>query len=52
MYINPTVRPVASRSLFLDIQVVTLLLKDFSCLHVQISATLLPGHAHISQQYL
>ena len=45
---KPTVQPVGSVSLFLDIQEVTLLLKEFTCLHVQMSATPLPGHAHFS----
>ena len=49
---KPTVRPVAGHSLFLDIQVVTILLKEFTCLQVQISATPLPGHARIFQQYM
>ena len=48
---KPTVWPVASLSLFLNIQVVTLLLENSPCLHVQISTTPLPGHAHIFQQY-
>ena len=32
---KPTALPIAGRSLFLDIQVVTLLLKEFSCFNVQ-----------------
>ena len=47
-----TVQPVAGHSLFLDIQVVPLFLKEFTCLYVQISATPLPDHAHIFRQYL
>ena len=43
---------VAGRSLFLDIQVVTILLKEFTFWHEQISATPIPGHVHIFQQYL
>ena len=49
---KPTVQPVAGCSLFLDIQVVTLLLKEFTCLNVQISATSLPRHAHTLYLYL
>ena len=39
---KPTVQPVASPRLFFDLQVVTLLLVEFTCLHVQISTTPLP----------
>ena len=49
---EPTVRPAAGCSQFRDIQVVTLLLKKFTCLHMQISAIPLPSQAHILQQYL
>ena len=44
---KPTVQPVASRRLFFDLQVVTLLLVEFTCLHVQISTTPLPGYVYI-----
>ena len=42
----PTVRPVVSRSLFLDILVV-LLLGDYTLFALQISTNPLPGYAHI-----
>ena len=49
---KPIVWPVAS---FLDIQEVILLLgawENTHCLYMQITATPLPGYAHIFQQYL
>ena len=45
---KPTVLPVASGSLFLDIQLVTLLLKEFT-LFARANLCCL-GHAHIFQQ--
>ena len=50
--IKLTVQSVATHRLFFDLQVVTLLLVEFSCLHVQISTTLLPGYVCIFQQYM
>ena len=44
MCIKSTVQPVASCRLFFDLQVVTLLLVEFTCLHVQISTTPLPAY--------
>ena len=35
--------------MFFDIQIVT---KNFHCLQVEISATPLPGHSRVFQQYL
>ena len=49
---KPTVRPVASRNLFFDLQEVTLLLGEYTLFALQISTTPLPGYVHIFQQYL
>ena len=43
---KPTVQPVASRRLFFDLQVVTLLLVEFACLHI-FSNTPLPGYVYV-----
>ena len=48
---KPSLRPVACCSMFLNIQVLTLLLGEY-ILHVQISTVPLPGYSNIFQHYL
>ena len=47
---KPTVRPIASYSLFLDVQVVTLLLGEFTLFAVQRSTSPQTGHGCIFYQ--